>query len=93
MNERIIAFFSLSGLWAYATVLLYCSVTNPPRDRLTLLLRIITGSLAVFLGYALYIKPQLDTAPTLTNYALIVFRYLIAFSAYQALTKKFYERK
>tara|TARA_R110000868_G_scaffold306230_1_gene567465 strand:+ start:48 stop:320 length:273 start_codon:yes stop_codon:yes gene_type:complete len=88
MNERIIAFFSLSGLWAYATVLLYCSVTNPPNDKLTLALRIITGSLAVFLGYAFYLSPELNTAPTLTNYLLITFRFLIAFSAYQALRKK-----
>lgn len=88
MSERIISFFSLVGFWSYATVLFYCTVTNPPKCNKALVLRIIIGGLAIFLGYAFYLRPQINTAVTIANLLLIVFRLLISLSAYMALKRR-----
>ena len=87
MSEQIIAFFSLVGFWSYSTVLLYCSVTNPPKCKFTLVVRIIIGLLALYLGYAFYLRPIITIEVTLTNCLLILFRLMISISAYVALRK------
>ena len=76
------------GYWAYASVLVYCSISNPPKDALTRMMRVITGMLALLLGTNTLRNPD-DKQSIVFISAHAIFQFAVAFSAFEALRKKY----
>jgi len=74
------------GFLAYASVLVFCSIANPPRDTPTQIVRVATSVTAIILG-----TNMLKDAPDqhlIYAFAHTVFLFLVTFSAFKALMKQ-----
>jgi hypothetical protein len=74
------------GFLAYASVLVFCSIANPPRDTPTQIVRVSTSIAAIILG-----TNMLKDAPDqhlIYAFAHTVFLFLVTFSAFKALMKQ-----
>jgi hypothetical protein len=75
------------GFLAYASVLVFCSIANPPREALTRVLRVLTGMVAILLGTNILRDVPCDQH-IVFMVAQTLFLFLVTFSAFKALMRK-----
>ena len=75
------------GFLAYASVLVFCSIANPPRDTPTQIVRVLTGMVAILLGSNILRDMPCDQHIVFIA-AQTLFLFLVTFSAYKALMKQ-----